>query len=183
MIVRHVAGNLRSRFRDFLTTDGEKPDRDRDNEFEMPEALSRAELLKEWDAAWTIVLASIEALTPEDLDRTIYIRREGLLVVEALNRSVTHTAYHVGQIVYLARHLAWPTWQSLSIPKGQSANVGTGTFKTTGLTRRHARDVTLAGAGAAADRATRPVVLRRAPRSAVSAVLCRCRPRRWTGTS
>ena len=135
VIVRHVAGNLRSRFRDFLTTDGEKPDRDRDNEFAMPEALSRAELLKEWDAAWTIVLASIEALTPEDLDRTIFIRREGLLVVEALNRSVTHTAYHVGQIVYLARHLAWPTWQSLSIPKGQSANVGTGTFKTTGLTR------------------------------------------------
>ena len=74
-------------------------------------------------------------LTPDDLDRTIYIRREGLLVVEALNRSVTHTAYHVGQIVYLARHLAWPEWQSLSIPKGQSAKVGTGTFKTTGLTR------------------------------------------------
>ena len=81
------------------------------------------------------MLASIEGLTPDDLDRTIYIRREGLLVVEALNRSVTHTAYHVGQIVYLARHLAWPKWQSLSIPKGQSANVGTGTFKTTGLTR------------------------------------------------
>ena len=135
VIVRHVAGNLRSRFRDFLTTDGEKPDRDRDNEFEMPEALSRADLLKEWDAAWTIVLASIEALTPDDLDRTIYIRHEGLLVVEALNRSVTHTAYHVGQIVYLARHLAWPKWQSLSIPKGESASVGTGTFKTTGLTR------------------------------------------------
>jgi hypothetical protein len=120
IIVKHVAGNLRSRFRDFLTADGEKPDRNRDGEFDIPEPASRDEILQWWDEGWTIAMASIEALTPEDLDRTIHIRGQALLVVEALDRSITHTAYHVGQIVYLARHLAWPDWSSLSIPKGKS---------------------------------------------------------------
>jgi hypothetical protein len=120
IIVKHVAGNLRSRFRDFLTSDGEKPDRNREGEFDVPDLVARDEILKWWDEGWTIAMASIEALTPEDLDRTIHIRGEASLVVEALNRSVTHTAYHVGQIVYLARHLAWPDWKSLSIPKGKS---------------------------------------------------------------
>jgi hypothetical protein len=129
VIVQHVAGNLRSRFRDFLTTDGEKPDRNRDAEFEMPQPRSRDEMLKEWNDAWAIAMGSIEALTPEDLDRTVYIRREPFLVVEALNRLATHTAYHVGQIVFVARHLAFPAWTTLSIPKGKSAEVGTGTFK------------------------------------------------------
>ena len=86
----------------------------------MPDLVPREEILKWWDEGWTIAMASIEALTPEDLDRTIHIRGEASVVVEALNRSVTHTAYHVGQIVYLARHLAWPDWKSLSIPKGKS---------------------------------------------------------------
>jgi hypothetical protein len=120
IIIKHVAGNLRSRFRDFLTSDGEKPDRNREGEFDVPDLLPRDEILKWWDEGWTIAMESIEALTPEDLERTIHIRGEELLVVDALNRSVTHTAYHVGQIVYLARHLAWPDWKSLSIPKGKS---------------------------------------------------------------
>jgi hypothetical protein len=120
IIVKHVAGNLRSRFRDFLTSDGEKPGRNREGEFDVPDPVPREEILKWWDEGWTIAMASIEALTPDDLDRTIHIRGEPMLVVEALNRSVTHTAYHVGQIVYLARHFAWPDWKSLSIPKGKS---------------------------------------------------------------
>ena len=135
VIVKHVAGNLRSRFRDFLTSDGEKPDRHRDGEFEMPERASRDQIVAWWNDGFGTALASIEALTPEDLDRTIYIRGEGFLVPEALSRSATHTAYHVGQIVYLARHLASPNWKSLSIPKGKSAQAAVGDFKTKGIAR------------------------------------------------
>jgi hypothetical protein len=126
VIVKHMSGNLRSRFRDFLTSDGEKPDRNRDSEFESEGRISREQLLKSWNAAWEIALNSIEALSAEDLERTVRIRDEELLVVEALNRSVTHAAYHVGQIVYLARHFASPNWKTLSIPKARSAEAGTG---------------------------------------------------------
>jgi Protein of unknown function (DUF1572) len=129
IIIKHVTGNLRSRFRDFLTADGEKPDRLRDTEFEMPERASRDEMLTWWEDAWTIVFGAIEALAPEDLGRTITIRGEGYLVIEALNRSVAHTASHVGQIVYLARHFAGDTWTSLTIPRGASAEIK-GAFKT-----------------------------------------------------
>jgi Protein of unknown function (DUF1572) len=135
-IVKHVSGNLRSRFTDFLTTDGEKPDRDRDAEFEMPVAASRDEILQWWRSGFAIALASIEALEPGDLMRTIYIRREAFLAIEALNRLVTHLAYHVGQIVYVARHLAGARWTSLSIPKGQSRQHGTGSFKQGDIPRR-----------------------------------------------
>ena len=128
VIIKHLTGNLRSRFRDFLTADGEKPDRHRDTEFEMPERAPRDEMLKWWEEAWTIVFGSIEALAPEDLGRTITIRGEEYLVIEALNRSVAHTASHVGQIVYLARHFAGDAWTSLTIPKGASANIK-GEFK------------------------------------------------------
>ncbi|MFL5595056.1 MAG: DUF1572 family protein [Gemmatimonadaceae bacterium] len=124
IIVKHVSGNLRSRFRDFLTTDGEKPDRNRDSEFESGEPVSREQLLKWWNDGWDIALSSIEALTPEDLVRTIRIRDEELVVVEALNRSITHAAYHVGQIVYLARHFASPNWTSLSIPRAPRTRSG-----------------------------------------------------------
>jgi uncharacterized damage-inducible protein DinB len=120
IIARHMAGNLRSRFRDFLTTDGEKPDRNRDTEFESDGRVSREQLLQRWNEGWQIALASIEALAAEDLMRTVRIRNEEMLVVDALNRSVTHTAYHVGQIVYLARHFASPNWKTLSIPKRQA---------------------------------------------------------------
>ena len=122
IIIKHVAGNLRSRFTDFLTADGEKPDRNRDAEFEMAAPASREQLLAWWEAGFATVVASIEALAPEDLDRTVYIRQEAFLVVEALNRSATHTAYHVGQIVYLAKHFAGPAFTTLTVPKGKSAN-------------------------------------------------------------
>jgi hypothetical protein len=117
IIVKHMAGNLRSRFTDFLTTDGEKPNRNRDGEFEMPEQLSREELMRGWDTGWSIALTALEALTPEDLQRPVMIRNEPLLVVEVLDRLATHAAYHVGQIAFLAKHFAGANWNTLSIPK------------------------------------------------------------------
>jgi hypothetical protein len=117
IIVKHMSGNLRSRFRDFLISDGEKPDRNRDSEFESEGSVSREQLLRSWNDAWTIAMGSVEELSADDLERTVRIRGEELRVVEALNRSVTHVAYHVGQIVYLARHFASPDWKTLSIPK------------------------------------------------------------------
>jgi hypothetical protein len=129
VIVKHLGGNLRSRFTDFLTSDGEKPDRDRDEEFEVSPDTSRAQILDWWEAGWSTALASIEALAPDDLTRTVYIRGEAFLVTEALTRSVTHTAYHVGQIVLLAKHLVGPAWKTLSIPKGQSARDARGSYK------------------------------------------------------
>jgi hypothetical protein len=117
IIVKHLAGNLRSRFTDFLTSDGEKPDRNRDGEFETGDRASREEMLRGWEASWAIALAAIDALAPEDLDETIRIRGEAFLVVESLNRLAAHSAYHVGQIVFLAKHFAGPDWTSLSIPK------------------------------------------------------------------
>lgn len=137
VIVKHVAGNLGSRFRDFLTTDGEKPDRRRDGEFEIPRLVARDEILTWWKDGWTTALGAIEALTSADLGRTVLIGGESFLVIEALNRSVAHTAYHVGQIVYVARHLAGPTWASLSIPKGRSAEFARGDFKGKGLAGRN----------------------------------------------
>jgi hypothetical protein len=115
-----MSGNLRSRFRDFLTSDGEKPDRNRDTEFESEKPATREQLLRWWNDGWQIAMGSIEALSADDLERTVRIRNEEILVVEALNRSVTHAAYHVGQIVYLARHIASSNWKSLSIPKRQT---------------------------------------------------------------
>ena len=135
VIVKHVGGNLRSRFRDFLTSDGEKPDRHRDGEFELSTPVSRAQVMQWWDEGWTTLLRELDALTPADLTSTVTIRGEAFLVAEALNRSVTHTAYHVGQIVYLARHFAGPSWRSLSIPKGESAKAAIGDFKSKDIAR------------------------------------------------
>ena len=129
VIMQHVAGNLRSRFTDFLTADGEKPERDRDREFESHPDLSRDALMADWNSAWDVLLYEIDALTPADLDRTVHIRREPFAVVEALHRSMTHIAYHVGQIVFLAKHHLGANWTSLSIPKGRSRDIGMGTFK------------------------------------------------------
>src|SRR5262249_44645270 len=109
------------RLSDFLTTDGEKPNRNRDAEFEMPAAASFDEVMAWWNASWAVAFQSIESLGPEDLGRTVTIRREELLVLEALNRLASHTAYHVGQLVYLAKHFAGTAWTSLTIPRGQSA--------------------------------------------------------------
>jgi hypothetical protein len=134
VIVKHVAGNLRSRFRDFLTADGEKPDRDRDGEFVVSETVSRNEIMTWWNEGWAVAMEALDSLTPEDLGRTIHIRGEPFLVAEALNRSIAHTAYHVGQIVTLARHFAGSEWRTLSIPRGQSASTK-GDFKTRGIAR------------------------------------------------
>jgi hypothetical protein len=122
IIVKHLAGNLQSRFTDFLTTDGEKPTRNRDSEFEMPHQVSRAEVMRWWESSWGVALEAIDRLTAEELDRIIYIRGEAFLVTEALNRLAAHAAYHVGQIVFLAKHFAGPRWVSLSVPRNRSAD-------------------------------------------------------------
>lgn len=127
-IVKHLAGNLRSRFTDYLTSDGEKPTRNRDAEFEMPDPASRDQIVEWWDSSWEIALASIDALTPADLERTVHIREEAFVVVESLDRLATHAAYHVGQIVFLAKHFAGSRWTSLSIPRNRSA-AARGEFK------------------------------------------------------
>jgi len=119
MIVRHVSGNLISRFRNYLTEDGEKPDRDRDREFdERPYA--RAEMLELWTRGWAVLDANVGALTDADLARTVTIRQQPMTVHASLSRSLAHVAYHVGQIVLLAREYADHDWESLSIPRGQS---------------------------------------------------------------
>jgi Protein of unknown function (DUF1572) len=119
VICWHVGGNLRSRFTDFLTTDGEKPWRKRDEEFQT-RAVSRAELLSHWERGWKTLLDTLGGLTDADLDRTVTIRGQPLRVSEALHRSLAHLSYHVGQIVYLARGLRGQDWRFLSIPPGQS---------------------------------------------------------------
>ena len=120
VIVQHLAGNFRSRFTDFLTTDGEKPWRDRDREFEERTA-SRAELLTQWDDGWRVLLGALAALTDADLGRAVVIRGQSFRVDEALLRSLAHASYHAGQIVYIAKAFRGAAWKSLSIPKGQSA--------------------------------------------------------------
>lgn len=120
VVVKHMAGNLLSRWTDFLTSDGEKPGRDRDSEFEVASTESRASVMARWDAGWASAFGSLEALTPADLDRTIQIRGEPHSLVQAINRQLTHAAYHVGQIVFLSKHHQGARWESLSIPRGQS---------------------------------------------------------------
>ena len=120
IIMKHVAGNMRSRWTDFLTSDGEKPDRNRDSEFEIGDRASRAEIVAFWEDGWKRVFDAIGSLTAEDLSRTVHIRGEAHTVVEAINRQVMHYASHVGQIVLLAKHYAGANWATLSIPKGRS---------------------------------------------------------------
>jgi hypothetical protein len=117
--IQHMAGNMRSRFTDFLTTDGEKPDRNRDGEFEA-QALSRAQLLERWDAGWQIVFDLLGTLTPADLLRTVYIRGEAHNVMQALMRQLSHYGYHVGQLVYAGKFHKDSGWKTLSIARGQS---------------------------------------------------------------
>jgi hypothetical protein len=119
MLVWHVGGNLKSRFTDFLTTDGEKPWRDRESEF-AARAVTSAELTAKWEEGWSAALGAIAALSDADLARTVTIRTQPLSVLTALQRSLAHTSYHVGQIVFLARLLAGGGWQWLTIPPGQS---------------------------------------------------------------
>ena len=123
LIMKHVAGNMRSRWTDFLTTDGEKPDRHRDTEFEIDSSDTRERILKRWEDGWTLVLGVVQSLGPDDLGQTVTVRGEPHSVLEAINRQLTHYAAHVGQIVLLAKHFAGERWISLSIPRGRSREV------------------------------------------------------------
>jgi len=120
VIVKHMAGNMRSRWTDFLTTDGEKPSRNRDSEFEEPPAML-TELMALWDDGWRCLFTALEGLTDADLVRTITIRGEAHSVMQAINRQVAHYPYHCGQIIFLAKHLQSANWKSLSVPRKQSA--------------------------------------------------------------
>jgi hypothetical protein len=120
VLVKHLAGNMRSRFTDFLTSDGEKPDRFRDQEFELRPSTSRADVMKWWEDGWTCVFSAIDSVSPEDVMRTVPIRGEPHTVLQAINRQVAHYAYHVGQILFLAKHFRSDEWKSLSIPRGKS---------------------------------------------------------------
>jgi hypothetical protein len=120
LIVKHVAGNLRSRWKDFLTTDGEKPDRHRDQEFVLAPADTRPELMRRWEESFQIVFDVIASLTPGDFSRTVTIRGEPHTILQAMNRSLMHTAYHVGQVLYVGKHLRGAQWTMLSIPRGKS---------------------------------------------------------------
>ncbi len=119
-IVKHMAGNMRSRWTDFLTTDGEKPDRNRDSEF-LDAPGTRAELMELWETGWQRVFSALEPLSEADLGRTVRIRNEPHSVTQAVNRQVAHYAMHCGQIVLLAKHLASEHWKSLSVPRNKSA--------------------------------------------------------------
>ncbi len=125
VIVKHMAGNMRSRFTDFLTSDGEKADRFRDQEFEMGPTTSRADLSKWWDEGWARLFAAIDALKPEDVMRHVTIRGEPHTVMQAINRQIAHYAYHTGQIVFVAKHIRAGKWKSLSIPRGKSEDYKT----------------------------------------------------------
>lgn len=120
VIVKHIAGNLRSRWTDFLTTDGEKPDRYRDTEFELI-GDTRKSLMHYWEAGWQTLFGTLEQLSADDLSKTVTIRGEPHTVVEAINRQLTHYAYHVGQVVFLAKHLKAKEWKTLSVPRNRSA--------------------------------------------------------------
>jgi hypothetical protein len=120
VLVKHIAGNQHSRWRDFRTTDGEKPDRDRDSEFVVDASETRAELLAHWEAGWSLLFEALDGLGPDDLVATVTIRSEPHSVLQAIQRQLTHYAYHVGQIVHQARALSGPAWKSLSVPTGGS---------------------------------------------------------------
>lgn len=117
IIMKHMAGNMRSRWTDFLTTDGEKPHRNRDAEFESGSPETRKHVLADWEDGWSCALGAISALKPDDLGKTITIRGEPHSVLQAINRQLTHYAGHVGQIVLLAKHYSGSDWKSLSIPR------------------------------------------------------------------
>jgi hypothetical protein len=120
VVMKHMAGNLRSRFSDFLTSDGEKPDRNRDAEFEQTPADTREAILARWAEGWRILFDAIDTLTPGDLTRTVTIRGEPHTVIQALSRQLVHQSQHAGQVVLLAKHAAGARWQTLSIARGQS---------------------------------------------------------------
>jgi hypothetical protein len=117
IITKHMAGNLRSRFTDFLTSDGEKPNRNRDGEFEIAGSPSRGAIMAEWERGWSCLFAALDGLTEDDVLLEITIRGEAHTVIQALNRQMTHHAYHVGQIVFLCKHFRSTAWRNLSMPR------------------------------------------------------------------
>ncbi|HUO13594.1 MAG TPA: DUF1572 family protein [Verrucomicrobiae bacterium] len=125
ILVKHLAGNMRSRFSDFLTSDGEKPDRFRDREFEITAATTRADVMKWWEDGWACVFAAIDPLKPADVMQAVTIRGEPHTVLQAINRQIAHYAQHIGQIVFLAKHLRSSEWKTLSIPRGKSEDYKT----------------------------------------------------------
>ncbi len=120
IIIRHLTGNMISRWTDFLTTDGEKEWRNRDEEFEEVFYTDKDDLMDRWEKGWKCVLDAVGSLTTEDLTKTVFIRKEPHTIIAAINRQLTHYSFHIGQIVYMAKYLARDNWNSLSIPKGQS---------------------------------------------------------------
>ena len=120
ILMKHISGNLRSRWTRFLDTDGEKPDRNRDSEFEIGPEDTPARLHLRWREGWKILFDTLDALRPGDLERTVAIRREPHKVLQAINRQISHYSLHVGQMIFLAKHLVGPEWKSMSIPRGKS---------------------------------------------------------------
>ena len=120
-IVQHMRGNMLSRWTDIFTTDGEKPNRNRDSEFVLPESMTRAEVVALWDEGWDCLFAAINALGPEDLLSHVKIRGQSLSVLDAINRQAMHVPYHIGQIVHIVRERRGANWETLSIPRGTSA--------------------------------------------------------------
>ena len=120
VIIKHISGNMLSRWTDFLTTDGEKPSRQRDMEFVITEQTGRDELMRQWERGWRCLFDAIEPLRPEDFEKKVFIRGREHTIVEAINRQLTHYAYHIGQIVFLAKHFRSAEWKSLSIPRNKS---------------------------------------------------------------
>ena len=119
--IKHMAGNMLSRWTDFLTTDGEKPERDRDIEFVMLSGTTRDDMIAYWEKGWQCVFDAVEPLGPDDLMRTVTIRGQDHTVIQAINRQLAHYAYHTGQIVFLAKHFKSSDWQNLSVPRNRSA--------------------------------------------------------------
>ena len=120
VIMKHMAGNMRSRFTDFLTTDGEKPNRHRDTEFIMDANTTRDDVMRNWEEGWNIVFSALTSLKPEDVMKTVVIRGEEHTVLQAINRQIAHYAHHSGQILFLAKHLRSSEWTTLSVPRGKS---------------------------------------------------------------
>ena len=121
VVMKHMAGNMLSRWTDFLTSDGEKPDRNRDMEFVIEEGTTKEKVLAYWERGWEAVFAALEPLQPQDFERTVSIRGEAHTIVQAINRQLTHYSYHIGQIVFLAKHFRSSQWKSLSVPRNRSA--------------------------------------------------------------
>jgi hypothetical protein len=131
ILVKHLAGNMHSRFTDFLTSDGEKPKRFRDREFEIDSSMTRADMMKAWEEGWNCLFAALDPLQPDDVMRTVTIRSQRHTVMQAINRQIAHYAQHIGQIVFLAKHLRSNEWKTLSIPRGRSEDYKTAPPKLT----------------------------------------------------